>query len=799
MNSAARWPLEGLRVLDLSSEIAGPYCTKLLADAGADVIKIEGPTGDPLRRWSASHQPLPASEDGPLFRFLNQNKRGAVIDLEARAGRAALFDLAASADLVVESFGGGGLEARGLGWAELHARQPGLSLLSISPWGLTGPYASRPATEWTLQAAVGSTGYRGLPERGPVAAGGRIGEWIAGTYASVGAMAAWRSARQSGRGQHVDLSIFECEVLTLTVYHDLNSQFAGGLLPQAIETPSIEPAKDGWVGFCTITGQQWKDFCALIGRPEVAEEQRFYDATQRMQQLEFIHGIIHAWTRERTVAEAIELASLLRIPCNPIGTGETLPRMDHFAERGVYLKSPHGFTQPRVPYQIHGAEQRSFAPAPGLGEHTQAVLDEARHVRASTAAPPRAPRDALPFAGLRIVDLTAFWAGPVAAATLADLGADVIKVESIQRPDGMRFAGAARKEPLWEWCPIYHGANPGKRDVTLRLDSERGRQLLRGLIAKADVVIENFSARVLDQFGLGWDTVHALNPRALLVRMPAFGLGGPWRDRVGFAMNIEQVSGLAWMTGYEDMPLVVRGACDPVGGMHAIFALAVALEERERTGRGCLVEVPLVEPALNIAAEQVLEHSAHGVLLAREGNRGPAAAPQGVYPCREPGSWLALAVASDAQWQALVEALGAPEWARDPALASAAGRRQAHDRIDAELRDWSAQRDRDAAAALLSSAGIPTEPLINAHGLYPHPQLEHRGFFQWMEHPVTGRTRYPGLPMRFSGLPRALHRSPAPLLGQHNDEILRGELGLSEAEVAELRAEKIAGERPAWL
>ncbi len=799
MSRARRYPLDGIRVLDLSTEIAGPYCAKLLADAGAEVLKVEEPGGDPLRRWTASQQQLPPGEDGALFRFLNQNKRGAELDLAASAGRRALLDLAASADLVIESFGAGGLGARGLSFAELAARQPGLSLLSISPWGLGGPFAARPATEWTLQAAIGSTGYRGLPERGPVAAGGRLGEWIAGTYAAIGAIAAWRSARQTGRGQHVDLSIFECEILSLTVYHDLNSQFVGGLLPQAIEMPSIEPARDGWVGFCTITGQQWKDFCALIGQPEVAKDERFFDATQRMQHREFIQGIIRSWTREQTVAEAVELASLLRIPSNPIGTGETLPRMQHFAERGVYCASPHGFTQPRVPYQIHGAAQRPFAPAPRLGEHSEALLAEAARAVPSTAAAPRAPGNPLPFAGLRVLDLTAFWAGPVAVAALADLGADVIKVESIQRPDGMRFAGAARKDPLWEWCPIFHGANTGKRDLTLRLDSDRGIALVRRLVEKADVVIENFSARVLDHFGLGWDAVHALNPRALLVRMPAFGLDGPWRDRTGFAMNIEQVSGLAWMTGYEDMPLVVRGACDPVGGMHAIFALAVALEEREHSGRGHLVEVPLVEPALNIAAEQVIEHSAYGVLLARQGNRGPAAAPQGVYACREAGSWIALAVACDAQWHALVSALGAPAWARDPALADAAGRRRAHDQIDAELGRWLAERDRDAAAALLSAAGVPAEAVINAHQLHPHPQLEQRGFFQWLQHPVTGRTRTPGLPMQFSGLPRALHPSPAPLLGQHNDEILRGELGLSEAEIAELRAEKIAGERPAWM
>jgi len=303
---------------------------------------------------------------------------------------------------------------------------------------------------------------------------------------------------------------------------------------------------------------------------------------------------------------------------------------------------------------------------------------------------------------------------------------------------------------------------------------------------------------VLDNFGLGWETIHALEPKAVLVRMPAFGLDGPWRDRTGFAMTIEQASGLAWMTGYEDLPLVVRGACDPIGGMHAVFALLLALEERERTGEGSLVEVPLLETALNIGAEQVVEYTATGHVLRRNGNRGPVSAPQGLYPCAEEGEYVAVAVPDDAAWGALRAVLGDPEWARDPGLASAEGRRAAHDAIDAELSAWTRQLGRDAAAERLSAAGVPAEAVVNAHFLMPHPQLEERGFFQTLEHPVTGKTRYPGFPMGFSAFPRELHRSPPPTLGQHNDEVL-ALLGLSPDEIAGLRERKVIGERPSFM
>src|SRR5262249_21224712 len=223
------------------------------------------------------------------------------------------------------------------------------------------------------------------------------------------------------------------------------------------------------------------------------------------------------------------------------------------------------------------------------------------------------------------------------------------------------------------------------------------------------------------------------------------GVGGPGRDRTGFAPSIEQVSGLAWITGYPDQPLIVRGACDPLGGAHAAFALMLALERRRETGEGMLVEVPLVEPGLNLAAEQVIEHSAYGKLLVRDANRGPAAAPQGCYRCGD-GEWIAIAIACDAQWQALRAAIGDPEWARDPGPAGARARRAAHDAIGAGLRAWLESLSAGAAADRLLAAGVPASPLVNAYHLMPNPQLVHREFFQEIAHPVTGAKRYPGLP-----------------------------------------------------
>ncbi len=806
MSNAESFPLSGLVVIDLSSEIAGPYATKLLVDAGARVIKVEGPGGgDPLRRFSSSRQPLDG-RDGALFQFLNGGKQSVAWDLASEVGRDRLLRLCRSADLVVESGGPGWLEARDLGFERLRAENRALSLVSISPYGRTGPWADRPATEFTLEAEVGTTAYRGLPERGPVAAGGRIGEWATGAAGAIAVLATWLSARRSGVGLHADLSMLETLCLTMTTYHDLFGQFIPGFaIPQSLETPSIEPTKDGWIGLCTYTGQQWKDLCSLMGRPDVGEDERYYDGSARMQHLDFILDVIHAWTKQHTMDEVIEAAGLMRIPVSPIGDGKSVLEFDQLRERGVFVDHPDGFKAPRVPYLVGGLSLPSFRRAPRLGEHDEAIEAELSRV-ASESSPDRTGDGVVrpAFEGLRVIDLTAFWAGPFATGILAALGADVVKVESIQRPDGMRYAGAVPSERSWETSPIFHGCNLSKRGITLDLDSTEGKDLLRRLLDDADVVIENFSARVMDNFGFPWEILHGINDRLISVRMPAWGLDGPWKDRTGFAPSVEQASGLAWITGYEDMPIIPRGVCDPVGGMHTVFALAMALEERARTGQGMLVEVPLVEPALNMAAEQVIEWTAYGEFLTRRGNRGPVASPQAVFESRPSKretryekKHVALAVVTDAHWDALVEVLGGPDWASAPAYRSESGRRVAEDEIESALAMWFATQDCDEVVDRLLAVGIPAATLVNGYMISPNPQLDARGFRHPLEHAVTGVLQYAGLPFQLSDDRALTVRWAAPTLGAHNDEVL-GELGLSHDEIMQLREKRVVGERPVF-
>jgi crotonobetainyl-CoA:carnitine CoA-transferase CaiB-like acyl-CoA transferase len=759
-------PLDDVRVLELSTGIAGAYCTKLLTDAGADTVKVEPAGGDPLR----------AEGSGALFGFLNAAKRSVLAGSDR---------LLAGADVVVTD---GPLDT-----AALWRANPALVVVTITPFGCGGPWVGRPATEFTMQAACGSIGQRGLPEEPPLAAGGRIGEWMAGTYAAVAALAALREAERCGQGEHVDVATFDCMAVTMVTYPSVFASFAGwpkqAGTGRTVEVPSVEPCADGYVVFTTNSAQQFEDFLVLIGRQDWLADEELRAVHRRFSRRREFLEAVHKFTLPRTSDELLEAASLLRIPSGPVLDAPGIRECDHFRARGVLQPAASGaFVQPRPPYRMEGGPDRAVGPVPEVGEHDGAPSWPSRPGRGTGTW-------RLPLEGLRVIDCTAWWAGPSAPCALGALGADVVKVESTARADGMRFSSVKRppEDSWWEWSALFHAVNVNKRAVTVDLGVPAGREVFLDLLRSADVLIENYTPRVMENFGLGWEEVRVVNPDLVMVRMPAFGLDGPWRDRTGFAQTMECVSGMAWRTGFPDgPPVLVRGACDPLAGMHAVFATLLALRRRAGDGHGSLVESVMVEAALNAAAEQIVEHSSSGRVLVREGNRGPGA-PQGVYRCAGEDRWVAVAVEDDGQWAALVGILGSPPWSEDPGLATAAGRRQAHDDIDARLSSWCAGLDADAVAERLVAAGVPAATVIVPREVAQNPQLRHRALFETEDHPVTGAHEVPTMPFRFGRVAAWLHRV-SPTLGQHNDEVL-SEAGYSSEHLAALRTAGVVGER----
>lgn len=809
-------PLSGYRVADLSSGIGGGYCTKLLVDAGATVVKLEPPEGDPLRRWTASGHHPAEGEDGALFRFLAAGKRSVVVDPLDPACVSRMRAVLDGADAIVWSQGSRLAGHPDLQPAALRAALPDAIVTAITPFGLTGPWANRPASDLVLQALTGGPAIRGLPGRPPIASGGQPSEWVAGTFAALGTLAARYRALTTGTGELLDVSMFEALLQTqdlypVTYFSIAGRPWRGGKSPAI---PGIEPTADGYIGLAVATAQHWHDFCVLIGRPDWAADESLYSYKGRWARWADLIPAIQEATRSRTTAELLEAAALLRLPVAPVGNGATVPQFDHFVERGDYIRNPSGgFLQPVVPYRLSaGVATRPCGPAPRLGELTAREISTGSvwPGRGAMAAPVTcgaigdAADRSLPFHGLRVLEFTSFWAGPLVGQFFAMLGADVIHVESTAHPDGFRSntLRAVSDDLWWEWSPAFLGANTNKRGLTLDLQRDAGRDVARRLALRCDLVLDNFSPRVLEQWGLDYASLSRDHAGLILLRMPAFGLSGPWRDRIGFAYTMEQVSGLAWVTGEPgEPPLTPNGICDVMAGVHAALAALLGLEHRRRSGRGLFIEVPMVSSALNIAAEQVIEYSAYGCLLQRSGNRSPAAAPQNIYRCGDrdeqgPERWIAMAVCTDAQWDALRRIIGDPVWARDDSLSTAAGRRAAQDRIDAELAAWCVERPAAETAELLCAAGVPAAAVVLPYETRLNPQLQARGFFEPLQHPVVGAVLQEGWPVRFSGGPQRFHRGPAPTLGQHNREILSALLGMAEGEIDELEAAGVIGSRP---
>jgi len=747
-------PLAGLEVVDLSTWIAGAYCSRLLADGGAHVTRVDPEGGHPLRRWSASGAHS-GEGDAPLFRHL--------ADGQDTVEAARLEEVLGAAQACIWSPGGP------LDPESLRAAHPDLTVAAITPFGLDTPWSDRPATEFTLQAwSGGMIGLgRGDPARPPVHVGGQVGEWLSGAYAAVALLATMRT----GIPSLIDLSMLEVAALCLTYYPvTFHDAFGRPMRKRrALTIPGVSEASDGLVGLGVGTGQQWLDFCVMAGHPEWAEDASLFSERGALAEA------IDEWVGPRSVAEVLDVATAFRIPNSPIVDGANAPTIEHFRQRDCFGTEPDGLVRPRPPVRITGG------PVP------------------SESGPTTPGTGSLPFSGLRVLDMTAYWAGPSASHLLAMLGAEVVHLESSRRPDGARLVGGRPQstDRYWEQGPIFAALNTNKKSLTLDFGTDEGLDLLRRFASTCDVVIENYTPRVLDNLGFTYEALRELREDLIVVRLPGFGLEGPWRDNAAFAFVIEDASGLTWMTGHPDQhPVEPYCIGDSNAGLHAMYGVLLALAHRDATGAGCQVEAAMVDAALSITAEQVIEHSANGVRLHRAGNRGPAAAPQNLYDCaeadeygREP-SRVAISVATDEQWAALRTALGDPAWAADPALGSHDGRVAEHDLIDERLQAWCAERTADEVVEILWQAGVPVGRVLQPHRQPELPPLATRGFFESIDHPVMGPARYSTLPFRSAALPAQLHGRHAPLLGEHTAELL-GELGLDAATLDRLEADGV--------
>lgn len=408
-----------------------------------------------------------------------------------------------------------------------------------------------------------------------------------------------------------------------------------------------------------------------------------------------------------------------------------------------------------------------------------------------------------PLKGIRVLDLTTWWAGPLATMILADMGAEVIKIEAIQRLDNWRSTLADYSaEAWWETSPLFNAVNRNKYGLTLNLSSPEGNRLFKALVEISDVVFENYSRRVMPNFGLSYDVLKRLNPRLIMVSQTGFGQHGPWCDYVSFANVAESLAGVANLTGHADGPPCISGQMlgDTLSGMHAAYAALLALRERERTGCGQYIDLSQHEASLPVAAEALADQQMNGRSWSRAGNRHPHMAPHGCFPVRGDDRWVVIAVVGDQEWSALAECLkeDGREWAAESTWAAAQGRKAGEDLLDERVAEWTRCQDRETLVARLRERGVAAAPVLSPSEMLHEPHLQARGFFASVAREPVGELPYPGSPLRFSKGGFQVGK-PAPLLGEDNEYVLRGLLKLSEEEIRRLEREQIVGKVPAAL
>lgn len=768
------------RVLNLGRGVAAAYASRMLADLGAAVSWWRWDPGDD-REWP---------RDDALFR--RWFERGVEVRVEAVAHdsiveRAA--SLAPAFDLVITDFNV--LEyAPGAVFAAFSPANPRMVIANADHFGRTGPYATWKGDEVTDYALGGYWAIAGDPDRAPLRVPGFQAQFHNGMQLAIAAMAALRYADATGHGQEVETSAAEAMLgahwsTTIAWTHEgrVLKRLGGDLFK----------ASDGWAFFYRMG--MYQNILLLIDRPDLLDDERFSTIQNWLANGETLWGMVGEWCSTRTVEEIVNTAQELRIPVTPLNTADRLLDDGVLREREFYVEVD-GKNLPGLPYRWNARWEAK--PAPTTLSDSLSV-DQPPVVAPASPANHGTPVNADgPLAGLLVLELTNNWAGPIAGRHMGDLGAEVIKIELPTKP-ATRASHYPGKEPgldHWNRSGYFNEMNRNKRGLALNLATDRGKELFLELVRKADVIVENNSARVMPNLGLGYDRLREVNPRIVMASISGFGATGARKDWVAFGSNIEAACGLAAITGYPGGVPQRTGTFvpDPIAGGHAVIGILAALARRDRTGEGAHLDISLTESALPFMLEAFTYFHNHGELRPRMGNRDPWDAPVGAYRSFGGDDWIAIAVRSDDEWANLCAATGI-----DPSLGATRGARLANqDAIDEALGDWARQRPQYAAVEALQAAGVVAAPILHNWQLHSDRHFAVRKAFVEIDHPSTGVYPYPNAPWRLSRTPASI-RQAAPRFAEGNDYVFRSMLGLTAAEVAELYELSVTGNEPIGL
>ena len=793
-NASQNVPFDDLLVVDIGGTIATGYAAKLYADYGARVVNVEPENGFATRQVG----PFLANGDSALHGYLHANKEH-VVEANSLLDHPAI----AAADLVL-------LDPNTLP-SPLSVEDFNTNVCAISWFGLNGPYAKYQATDQAIYALIGLMQGVGKPGEPPIIQTGYHAQILGGVSAFNGSLGYLFGQRDKTSAFLLDASILEAnlcltELGAIASFNDMPLPQRMGINRFAPTYPlGIWPCKDGWLGVTVLNPGQWLAFCELLGLPDLAVNPEYQSSMARLNAAHIIEPRILEALSNKSAEDLFYQGQDQRIPLARVPTMAELFSVDQYKERQVFsefISDGIQFEGPSCPFRLMetppkmGGEVSRLGADNALWDHGTSQDFGPNSSGFSSGIDKTSPPPA-PLEGVTIVDLSMGWAGPLATRNLADLGAKVIKVESCTRFDWFRSWEASQ-----EWIDnngaekahnfIY--VNRQKLGVTIDFESKSGRDLLLELVKGADAVVDNYPTGVLEKLNLDYHVMRKVKPDIVMLSMPAFGRTGPWAKFRAYGSTVEQAAGLPHLQGEEaDPPTMLHVAFgDAVSGLYGTAALLTALRHKKKTGVGQFVDLSQAECMLPHAIHGILCQSVNGHAPARQGNHASDYFVHQVFPCKGRDQWILIQIKSEAEWESVMDMIPT---LRSFSYLEPMERRAKFIEIEAVIGEWTSIGSAKDLMAALQAVCVPAAILNDVADLMEDPHLVSRGYMQFLSREFVGEQPHPSAPWRFGDAPIRISSS-APTLGQHNQDILGGLLGLSNGQIASLSRDGIIGNKP---
>ena len=785
--------LSGLRVLDLTGRMGG-YCGLLLANLGAEVILIEPPAGDPMRREGPFKNDIVHPDGSLSFAAYHANKKGIVLDLETTEGQTKLRTLVANADVLIEDRPLGYLDRIGLGYQALRVIRPALVMTSITGFGFTGPYRDFKAPSIVAFAMGGLMNLCGHPERAPLMGPCDVAYHLGSVHAAFGTLVALYNRRVTDRGDHVEVSLQD--VLVADPFLRIITRYSvTGEIPertghsQSTTVAETYKCKDGYARIFCNQPDHWKRLLRWLGNPAELMDPKLENVQNRHPLRPVLDRIIEARTLTFDTKTFFEEFQSHRLAASPINSPRAFledPQTKHrqyVVEIDDSYLGRHPF--PGDPYKFSESPWRIVRGAPLLGEHQQSITNafaESSPWLEALRGSSGDATDSLPFAGIRVLSFPTGIVGPALGSLLAEHGAEVITVEAgrtVRSPQrGQRFQIASDLE-----------SHRTKKRIAINMKHPEGLPLAKRLIALSDVVAENFSARVMASWGLDYPQMKEIREDIIMASLQAFGQIGPRRDFVSFGPILMAFSGMTYL--WRDPEVERPGAAcqtafpDYVAPSYGALAILAALHYRDQTGKGQYIDISQAETAASMLGPAYLEWLINGRDPEPQGNFSRLAAPHGCYKCKGDDRWCVICVETQQEWVRFCEIAGHREWADDARFTDLAARISHKQELDALVESWTKRHTPHQVMLILQREGIAAGVVQTAEDLYRDPHLRERGFSREVYHQQLGWVTRIGPSVRLTGA-RAVTEEFSHTAGEDNEAVFGELLGLSSAQIKDL-------------